>query len=336
VKGQRFARVCAFTKLPAEIALQLDTVRRSADLDQPRREIMRRPMLTSIWFPFAQGLFGLWLFDWLPWSPPPWLTEGAAGDPMIRFPEAARVAYLFVLIIVSVGPPIWIDTWRLTHRSPTIGALPMLRLVAASKRGVTTLVVTSLFVLQAAWFVRHGVPIQSYLIRMMALTTLGVWMITLLPPVAIVLTGSSSSGGQLVAAATRMMFPFRVVALLDGKLLGPTLFFSPSDNLRTLLGQTWRASVHRLVGLASLVIVDARSATPPVCEEIDYMLHASRVDKAVFVVNDDGTAPGLDAARVPLPGPLVLCTVRGLPSVVRGFVEAGVLGDASPPGGNEP
>ena len=76
---------------------------------------MLRIKLTWLWVPLGQILFGLWLFDCLPLKPPPWLTEGPAPyhDPIIAFPAMARVFYLGLLIVVSAGPIIWIDTYRM-------------------------------------------------------------------------------------------------------------------------------------------------------------------------------------------------------------------------------
>ena len=258
---------------------------------------MRGPMVTALWCPAGIVLFSLWLFGILPVSPPQWLTSGTVPDPMVARPALARNVFLALLIMVSVVPFMWIDTLRLRRGFPLRHVSTMIRMVFASRRGAMAFLAMGYLAAQGAWLVSHGVPAGSILVRIGLVIVCGVATILLLPPVAIVLANSSRASGQLLEAVSRCLFPYRVVSLLDGEHLGPTMFASPHDNLRTLLGNSWRGTVHRLVDISPIVIVDARSATPPLCEEIGYMLDRSRVGKAVFVVNADGSAPGLEASR---------------------------------------
>lgn len=256
---------------------------------------MRKVLVTFLWFPVGQILFGLWLFERLPAKPPQWLTSQSAADPAIAYPELARVIFLSLLILISVGPFIWIDTARLRKRFSLADVPAMLRLVLRSKRGALTFGVLVLFLAQTAWFVFRGVlPSDSYMVRIPVAIACGILMHFLLPPAAIVLASSSGDSAALLKSTSVSFFPLRVVSLLNGAHLGGSAFASEHDNLRTISGQTWRESVHRLVDITQLVIVDARSTTPPVCEEIRYMRDPSRITKALFIVNDDGSAPGLD------------------------------------------
>lgn len=296
---------------------------------------MRGPMLTSLWFPFGQGLFGLWLFEWLPAKPPRWLTEGATVDPVIAYPDMARVLFLFLLTMISIGPFIWIDTGRLRRRFPVSDLATIVRLVLSSRRGAMTLGVLALLVGQTAWSVFQGVPVESYYVRVSLVIACGIVMIILLPPAAIVLASSSPVSGKLLENSAKHAFPFRVISLLDGKYLGPTIFANKNDNLRTILGQSWRAAVHRLVEFTPLVIVDARSATPAVCEEIRHMLEPRRVGKAIFVVNQDGSAPGLREVGVETRHvPLVCCPADDLPEAIARFKRTGTVGPVTLGGGN--
>ena len=291
---------------------------------------MRGPMLTRLWFPLGQVLFGLWLFNALPVKAPAWLTDGPANDPSIAEPEIVRALFLVMLILISMGPFMWVDTARLRRRAPLLDLPAMLRLVLSSRRGVLTLVVLALFLGQTAWCVMGGgVPMDSLFVRINVAVTCGVLMIVLLPPTAIVLASSapSTGSGRLLDITAKSLFPFRVVSLLDGKRLSSAMFASRLDNLRTIGRQGWRQSVHCLVDITRLVIVDARSSTPPVCEEILYMLHPERVRKAIFVIADDGSAPGLEAVGVGLKRPLHIrcCTEAEIPREIARFRTYGEL-----------
>ena len=288
---------------------------------------MRKLMLTRLWFPLGELFFGLWLFDCLPLKAPSWLTEGPMDDPIIAFPDVARAVFLSLLILISLGPFIWIDTARLRRRMPLRELLPMLKLILSSRRGAMTFIVIALFLGQTAWFVVvRGVPLDSFFVRINLAIVCGVLMIILLPPTAIVLASSSAASGELLEMVSRSFFPFRVVALLDGARLGPAIFANKNDNLRTIGGNTWRQAVHHLVEITPFVIVDARSSTPPVCEEIRYMLHHARVTKAIFVVNDDGRAPGLEAVEVDLRQlPHIRCPIADMPREIARFKITGAM-----------
>ena len=279
---------------------------------------MRGPMLSRLWFPLGTIIFGLWLFGVLPVDPPRWLTEGPSVDPIIAQPEMARVLFLVMLILISVGPFMWIDTARLRRRFPLMDLPAVCRMVFSSRRGALTFLVLLLFAGQTAWVVLfRGVPVGSYFVRINLAIACGVLMIILLPPTAIVLASSSGESGRLLEAVARSFFPYRVVSLLDGSRLAPTIWANKNDNLRTILGRTWRSTVHRLVDISPITIVDARSATPPVCEEIQYMLHPDRVGRAVFVINDDGSAPGLREVRSDWQRLQLVCA---FPSQVAGVI----------------
>lgn len=285
---------------------------------------MRRLMLTPLWCPFGQLLFGLWLFGWLPFKPPRWLTEGVAVDPAVAYPGLARVVFLFLLVVISAGLFIWIDTARLRRRFPLFDLPAMTRCVLASRRGATMFLVSLLLFGQLSWLIFRGVPPDSYFVRIAFVMACGVLMIFLLPPTAIVLASSSPASGKLLENTARQLFPFRVLSLLDGKRLGPTIFAGKTDNLRTIMGRSWRAAVHRLIEITPLVIVDARLATPPVCEEVRHMLDARRVVKAIFIVNDDGSAPALrEAGADARKAQLVCYPAYDVPRAIDRFLSTG-------------
>jgi hypothetical protein len=282
-------------------------------------------MLTVLWFPFGEALFGLWLFGCLPLKPPTWLTEGPAVDPIVAEPALARVLFLTLLITISVGPWIWIDTSRLRRRFPLSDVGTMLSILIASRSGAKSFAVLTGFLGIVLWFVWHPIPLDSYFVRINATVACGFLMIFLLPPTAIVL-GSTSDSGELLAITAQQFFPFRVVSLLDGKRLGSAIFLHKIDNLRTMRDSSWRNAVHRLAQISPIVIVDARMKTPAVIEEIEHMLHEDKVPKAAFVVNDDGSAPGLEElAANRQRDKLICCTAGELPRLIASFKRTGTV-----------
>lgn len=282
--------------------------------------IQNRQPITFVWFPLGMILFGLWLFTGYPVSPPGWLTEGPVYDPGIALPYAARGLYLSLLILVSSGPFVWIDTQRLRGRFVVLDIPAIARMILTSRRGAKTFLVLVLYTCFTVWQVLlRGVPVGSYFVRISLLTVSGVLMIILLPPTVIFL-GSSDKSGRLLETVAGNLFPYRVVSLLDASRLGPTIWANKQDNLRTIRGDSWRSTVHRLVGITPLTIVDARPVTPAVCEEIEYMLHSDRVDRALFVINDDGSAPGLTSVRADWQQLRIVTSSRGdLPDLIAAF-----------------
>ncbi len=284
-------------------------------------------MLSRLWFPFGTIIFVLWLFGVFPIGPPPWLTEGPSVDPIVAHPEMARTLFLLTLILISIGPFIWLDTGRLRRRFPLKDLPAVCRMVFSSRRGALIFLVLLLIIAQGVWLVLfRGVPAGSYIVRICLAVAGGVLMIILLPPTAIVLASSSTESGRVLEVVARQFFPLRVVSLLDGSRLGSTIWASKHDNLRTILGHTWRSTVHRLVDISPMIIVDARFTTPPVCEEIEYMLHPGRAGRAVFVTNDDGRAPGLQEVRPDWQLLHLVCSTPGqVPGVIGSFLRNGCI-----------
>lgn len=294
-----------------------------------------RTVITSSWFVVAP-IFALWLFGWLPVKPPAWLAEGPAIDPIIAHPQMARSLFFVILIVISIGPFAWLGTWVFTRRCPLRDLPRMLMLVAVSKRGARTLLVILLAFGILGYFVFRGAPWGSFFVRIELATICGVLMNVTLPPTAIVLANSSEASGSLLEMVAQHLIPLRVVSLLNGTQLGPHMFVSQDNNFRTIGGESWRPTVHELVEITPLVFVDARSATPPVCDEIRHMAVPQRVGKAVFVIKDDGTAPGLEAAGLaPRATPPCYCTVTEVPAVIDSFKRTGRIVPLPPAPGFE-
>ena len=285
---------------------------------------MRRLTLSTFWSPFGEILFGVWLFGWLPLKPPLWLVTAGSADPS-GYPRAARVIFLLMLTMLSLNLVIWIDTVRMRRRFPLRDLPAMVRLVVASRQGAVVLYPAAIgAAVLVAWFGFRATLLTSYSGRSAIVLVCGVLLILLLPPGAIVLGSSSPGSVDLVVGTTRLMHPYRVVSLIEDRRLIRTPFAGKHDNLRTVKSASWRGAVHRLIEITPLVIVDTRFPTPHVCEEIKHMLDERRVSKAIFVVNEDGSAPGLEAAGVNIVNnSLVCCPLSDVPATIARFRSTG-------------
>lgn len=273
-------------------------------------------------------LFGLWLFDAFPISPPQWLTEAHAGEPKI-----SQSLFLVLLTTASIIPIIWIDTGRLRRHTPLLDIQVMAKIVFTSRRGALNLFAMFLFAGLTAWTVIvNGVPVDSYFVRTNILILCSFLMMIILPPSAIVLASSSFQSRWLLETIVWGFKPLRVITLLDASRLGTILIAARHDNLRRFGGQSWQPIVHRLIDIAPLVIVDARIFTPQVREEIEYMLQPERVRRAVFIINDDRSAPGLQAIQTDWQQLQLHCVfLRQLPLTIANFRSSGRLWWLKPP-----
>jgi len=116
------------------------------------------------------------------------------------------------------------------------------------------------------------------------------------PPTVVLLAASSEGGSKAFTGVSLSLHPLRVVALL-GKRRADWIgkFVTQFDNLRTMDDDEWRSWVKWLTELSPIVIVDTRVASPAVAEEVELMLRPRNVEKALFIVGNDGEAPAIAA-----------------------------------------
>ena len=275
---------------------------------------MRKIRLTGVWFFFGEVLFGLWLFDWLPSKPPAWLTEGPEFDPSISDPELIRLVYLWLLILISIGPFFWIDTFRFYRRSFFPDLKTMLKLNMRSKQGLRRVFVILLLMGTTTSMVLQGIPWDSYLVRISFLAICATFLIFMLPPTAIVL-GSSDNDLRFLYEIAAALFPLRIVTLF--KQIPEDIFVFKHDSLRTTRGRSWQDAIYSLLEIAPLIIVDTRTPTPNLDEEIRYIWQRKIFDKAIFIKSNDGNLPAIERAGVDIRGvPLSLCRVDGISRAV--------------------
>lgn len=125
----------------------------------------------------------------------------------------------------------------------------------------------------------------------------------IMPPTVLLLGTSRQPMFPFRNRLDRALHPYRVIVLLEptstvpnnASLFARNLF--EWDNLR-ISGEAWQSSVFSLIGAVPAVIVDARVATDGVVEEIQRVAERGFLGKAIFVTDEEGSAPALSAAGV--------------------------------------
>lgn len=196
--------------------------------------------------------------------------------------------------LVGLAPVIWVDTiiwWGFR----SIRAVPMMAAIfLRSKRGSTSVGIVVVFL--CFWFspfAEHHSPYRFHMSAGLIFTVILLW---LQPPCALVLGASSPPTGRALRAVSSVLFPFRVVALLDHRRTGYIVGTLPvfTDNLRTESDHHWRTTVDNLADRVPLIVLDARTDTEIVVSEIKQLLDKpERLSRTVFVVGPNGDAPAL-------------------------------------------
>lgn len=224
----------------------------------------------------------------------PALVAANATTALAGIKEASRLDWqrrlcYVLLLLIGIGPAMWLDYALRTGSSGLSSTLILTGLLIRSKRGAVLLVLA----VAGVFFYFWGIQPEFYATLGQIVIPLGVLVLFLRPPLALVLTTTT---GGLMEGIAQSLFPFRAVALLDGKRVGPVSFFSlQTDNLRTIFESDWEGVVRRLIDTVPLVIVDTRVASDVLIFETGLMLEPARRHKAIFVICDDGSAPTLTA-----------------------------------------
>jgi len=106
------------------------------------------------------------------------------------------------------------------------------------------------------------------------------------PPVVVFL-GVSSRSSKRLRSRIGWVTPGEPMALLRSSQ------YSPLSSMRST-GSMWRTIVRGLTTITGLIVVDARSESAYLVEEIHELLAQNRAYKTVFVIGDDGSQPLLD------------------------------------------
>jgi hypothetical protein len=225
---------------------------------------------------------------------------------LIPMPSGGRelgawLLYQFVFFLCSIAPQFWFQTALWSRRPGFRSAIVLVGLLWKTKVGAILFacmaVQTGIVMYTLA---NHGVEPFPFAIPYTIVICTSVIILLLRPPMAIVLTGSRSR--ELMEIVAHQLWPYRIVALLDGNKLGTALFFSQQiDNLRAwsnipgLPSDDWKNVVRKLVEVASIVVVDTRVPGDNLKWETGYMLDPERSPKAIFLAGPHGESPSLEA-----------------------------------------
>ena len=118
------------------------------------------------------------------------------------------------------------------------------------------------------------------------------------PPAVLFLSSSFPGAEQSFDVIRRAIAPHRAVALLSERQVPDVRLNSSSwDNLRTLDETVWRDTVHRLMTMAHIVIIDLRVMTDNVHDELTRLLASPHVHKTLCVTDNDSEALFLEVIR---------------------------------------
>jgi hypothetical protein len=118
---------------------------------------------------------------------------------------------------------------------------------------------------------------------------------SLQPPAALFLTSSSPYAADLLVQINIALSPLRCVALLNPKRMHFMQRNALGDNLRTKNPHIWKSIIYRLIEMTPIIILDTRGESAPVMQEAFIMLAPERARKAVFITDENGRAPALEA-----------------------------------------
>jgi len=266
-------------------------------------------------------VFGAWLFGLLPIPAP--FAYPSETDVVQAKRTIERALYSLTLLVVSPMPFIWLDTLLQTRRSPAAAMHILIKAKFRTWRGLmgSACVICAFGVaLTVTW---SNLDLRnSYFVQMEITIALNFLLIFLQPPTTIFLGSSSDPSAELLRTIVPILRPFRTVSLINRTWTQTVL--GVENTFRTIQGWAWRSSVHELVEISPLVIVDARTASANVCEEVQYMLSSERAWKTLFVTNENGQASALEDAGVLQaiqPGQLIVrCTISSLTAEVGRLV----------------
>jgi hypothetical protein len=143
-----------------------------------------------------------------------------------------------------------------------------------------------------------GAPVPLGLLAMMVSVALVPSLRLTLPPTILFLTGSGERANTLLLRLHRAATPLRVVALLDPERMGSVGQMLLLDLMRTSDENMWKSMVHQLLDIAPVFVVDTVHRTAPVRYEAFLMLAPERVGRTIFISDDEGVCPSLQAEGI--------------------------------------
>lgn len=222
--------------------------------------------------------------------------------------EVGKKAFLTGILLGGIAPMMWLDMF-LKGGVRSLYAVPMMIRFFGRSRRSSTLMGIMVFCL-LFWLSPFAANPSPYRIHMSVTLVLTVALLWLQPPFALILGASSPSTGKVLGTVSSELFPLRVVGLLRGTGYFAGAFSVLTDNLRTESDRDWREVVEQLSDSVALIVLDTRTESPIVAEEVQRIVfNPNRLGRTLFVVGPEGEAPALQANGLSIHSPGVK-TVR--------------------------
>jgi hypothetical protein len=201
--------------------------------------------------------------------------------------------YLFVCCLPEVA--LVLDTWIITIRYrgfPRIGQA--LQLMEPSKAGAIYCGLMSVVMLGLSVVVSYRFPIMFPFLIFFPLRFLVGLSHAVQPPTVLILAASAEKSLWLQERISKTLVPHRVVSLL--KVIDPIMWekrHTTADIVRTKTDQIWRLVVTGLLKIVPIALIDARTETDAVREEISQVQLLGLEYKTIFIVGAGGRSTSL-------------------------------------------
>lgn len=208
------------------------------------------------------------------------------------------ILFSYFTLILLWDIQAWHATSKLYGKMPLKQAKTMLKLVLRSRIGYYLW----LPIVPVIYLV-YNISIGSTYPLIFIISIFPLWLHLViyqaLPPSVVVLGTSRHEMFDMRHWLERAVNPYRVVVLLEPASTvdkQDTVFRKNQfnwDNLRTSDGH-WRDTAFRLIEMTPTLVIDARVHTTGVAEEILRISNSNLIHKALFVENEDNTAPAIN------------------------------------------
>jgi hypothetical protein len=212
------------------------------------------------------------------------------------------ILFSYFTLILLWDIQAWYATSKLYRKMPLKQAITMLKLVLRSRIGYYLW----LPIVPVIYLV-YNISIGSTYPLIFIISIFPLWLHLViyqaLPPSVVVLGTSRHEMFDMRHWLERAVNPYRVVVLLEPASTvdkQDTVFRKNQfnwDNLRTSDGH-WRDTAFRLIEMSPTLVIDARVHTMGVAEEILRISNSNLIHKALFVENEDQTAPAINESGV--------------------------------------
>ncbi len=195
----------------------------------------------------------------------------------------------FLIWIVCGFIIAWLDAIRYGGVN-AIRHLPrVLWLHGGAKRGLIPLLLLPITFYSLVNDHRIWSALHPYAPNIIFILFVGTPLILFRPPTALILTTSSNEAKLLLSVASTTLFPLRTITMLDTQRAALPAHMLGEDNLRTFDFVNWQKAVRVLMDAAPLIIVDGRTPSEVVANELCWITSSpSRLSKTIIITDDGG------------------------------------------------